>query len=60
MLKSNVQYARQVARKLAEALPDVSKSPARNALKNAIMTSDEALTEEVRARLDWILGAKQP
>ena len=57
VLKSNVGYARQVARKLAENLPDVSKSPARGALKSAIMTSKDAMTEEVRARLDWILGS---
>jgi 5'-methylthioadenosine phosphorylase len=55
VLKSNVGRARAVARKLAERLPDVTKSPARGALKNAIMTSDDVMTEEVRARLDWIL-----
>jgi 5'-methylthioadenosine phosphorylase len=59
VLRRNVSNARQVARKVAASLPDVSKSPARHALRNAIMTSNEALTEETRARLDWILAPRQ-
>jgi 5'-methylthioadenosine phosphorylase len=59
VLKSNVKHARVVAKRLAEKLPDVSKSPARGALANAVMTSPDVMTEEVRARLDWLLAPKR-
>ncbi|NUQ77247.1 MAG: S-methyl-5'-thioadenosine phosphorylase [Polyangiaceae bacterium] len=55
VLKQNVGYARQVARKLAEGLPDVSKSPAKNALKGAVMTSPQVVPEATRAKLAWLL-----
>ncbi|HLM74893.1 MAG TPA: S-methyl-5'-thioadenosine phosphorylase, partial [Polyangiaceae bacterium] len=55
VLRKNVGYARQVARKLAEALPDVSKSPAKNALRGAVMTSPQVVPEATRARLAWLL-----
>src|SRR5581483_2752270 len=36
-LRHNVSLAKDVARHLARALPDLSKSPARSALRGAIM-----------------------
>jgi 5'-methylthioadenosine phosphorylase len=55
-LKRNVELAKDVARRLARALPDVSKSPACEALKGAIMTAPSAIPEESRAKLDWLVG----
>jgi 5'-methylthioadenosine phosphorylase len=55
-LKQNVALARDVARRLARALPDVSKSPARGALRGAIMTARDTISEEARVRLDWLIG----
>lgn len=57
-LKRNVGYAREVARRLAGALPDVSASPARGALDGAIMTAPSAIPEEARARLEWLIGPR--
>ena len=56
VLKKNVGYAKEVAKNLAEGLPDVSESPARHALKNAIMTGPSHVPEATRARLEWLLG----
>jgi 5'-methylthioadenosine phosphorylase len=57
-LKGNVEKAKAVARALARALPDVSKSPARNALAGAIMTADAAIPADARSQLAWLLGDK--
>lgn len=57
-LKGNVEKARAVARALARALPDVSKSPARNALAGAIMTAPNAIPADARAQLAWLLENK--
>jgi 5'-methylthioadenosine phosphorylase len=56
VLKTNVRHAKDVVRRLATALPDVSKSPARGALAGAIMTSPGAIPDDVRTRLDWLIG----
>jgi 5'-methylthioadenosine phosphorylase len=56
VVKQNVTYAKEVARKLAASLPDVSASPARGALKGAMMTAPDRIPEEARARLEWLLG----
>jgi 5'-methylthioadenosine phosphorylase len=55
-LKRNVAHAKAVAAALARALPDVSASPARTALRGAIMTTPSALSEEARSRLEWLIG----
>ena len=55
-LKRNVELAKDVARRLARSLPDVSASPAREALRGAIMTAPSAIGEEARVRLDWLIG----
>jgi len=57
-LKGNVEKAKAVARALARALPDVSKSPARTALAGAIMTAPTAIPAEARAELAWLLTDK--
>lgn len=55
-LKRNVELAKDVARRLARHLPDVSASPARTALRGAVMTAPAAIPEEARVRLDWLIG----
>jgi 5'-methylthioadenosine phosphorylase len=57
-LRSNVAIAKDVARRLARSLPDVAASPATGALRSALMTAPEAMTEEARVRLDWLLGPR--
>jgi 5'-methylthioadenosine phosphorylase len=54
-LKKNVGHARAVVKALARALPDVTESPARTALRGAIMTDRSRLTEESRSHLSWLL-----
>jgi 5'-methylthioadenosine phosphorylase len=56
VLKENVRHAKDVVRRLAANLPDVSKSPAITALTNAIMTAPQAISDEARTRLDWLIG----
>jgi 5'-methylthioadenosine phosphorylase len=57
VLNRNVVHARDVAKNLAHRLPDVSESPARSALRSAIMTSRDAISRDVDARLAWLLGS---
>lgn len=59
VLNQNVVRARNVARTLAHRLPDVSHSPARRALQNAVITSPGAISPDARARLEWLLGPQQ-
>ncbi|MCC6555445.1 MAG: S-methyl-5'-thioadenosine phosphorylase [Polyangiaceae bacterium] len=58
VLNRNVVHAKEVARALAHGLPDVSESPARSALKNAIMTSPDAIPPDARARIEWLIGPR--
>jgi 5'-methylthioadenosine phosphorylase len=58
VLKGTIGYAKDVARKIAAAPPDVSKSPAKSALKSAVMTAPDAVTREARERLSWLLGPR--
>jgi 5'-methylthioadenosine phosphorylase len=51
VLSQNVKFAKEVVRKLAARLPDVSRSPARTALQNPARIPHEA-----RTRLDWLIG----
>ncbi|MBK8257342.1 MAG: S-methyl-5'-thioadenosine phosphorylase [Polyangiaceae bacterium] len=55
-LTKNVRYARDVAKRVAANLPDVSKSIAKDALKNAVMTAPDKITPEARERLSWLMG----
>lgn len=54
-LTKNVRFAREVARRLAANLPDVSKSAAAGALQSAVMTAPDRIPEEARQRLSWLL-----
>ena len=56
-LKRNVAVAKDVARRLAHNLPDLSKSPARTALSGAVMTDRSTIPAETRAKLSWLLGS---
>ncbi|AUX22994.1 S-methyl-5'-thioadenosine phosphorylase [Sorangium cellulosum] len=58
VLNRNIVHARNVARALAHGLPDVSRSPARSALRNAVMTSPGATSPDAQARLEWLLGPR--
>jgi 5'-methylthioadenosine phosphorylase len=59
-LRQNVSLAKDVARRLARALPDLQAdldaSPARGALRGAIMTANDAISDDARARLGWLIG----
>jgi 5'-methylthioadenosine phosphorylase len=55
-LKRNVIHAKEIARALARAMPDLSASPARTALAGAIMTGKHAIPDDVRSQLDWLIG----
>jgi len=56
VLQANVRKAREVVRVLATRLPDPSKSPASNALENAIITAPELITAETRSALAPLVG----
>ncbi|AUX43105.1 5'-methylthioadenosine phosphorylase [Sorangium cellulosum] len=58
VLNRNIVRARDVARALAHQLPDVSQSPARHALRSAIMTSPDATSPDAQARLEWLIGPR--
>jgi 5'-methylthioadenosine phosphorylase len=55
-LRRNVDLAKDVARRVARSLPDVSQSPARGALRGAIMTARSAISEEARVELGWLIA----
>ena len=55
-LTKNVRFAREVAKRLAANLPDVSRSIAKGALQNAVMTAPEKIPHDARERLAWLLG----
>jgi 5'-methylthioadenosine phosphorylase len=50
-----VDQAKVVVRQLAGRLPDVSHSPARGASSSALMTALEAVPQQARERLAWLL-----
>lgn len=58
VMAKNVSRAQAVVRHLAAALPDVSASPARGALKYAVMTRWESVPAEARARYALLLGER--
>src|SRR5262249_2045361 len=57
-LMRNVSHAKEIARVLAGALPALksrlSDSPARSALRGAIMTNKALIPSEARTTLDWL------
>jgi len=56
VMKKNVGLARRAVGELARALPDPAASPATGALKGAIMTAPERITESAKKRLAWLLA----
>ncbi len=56
VMNQNVARARAVVSALAAALPDVSASPAQGALKHAVMTRWDSVSDEARARYRLLLG----
>lgn len=60
VMHANVQKARAIVRALATRLPDASKSPTAHALKNAILTSPEHISESARKALAPILAKYYP
>jgi 5'-methylthioadenosine phosphorylase len=60
VLMKNVSAARAIVKELAAHLPDASKSPAANALKDAIMTSPDRVSRDVRAALAPLIGKYLP
>lgn len=56
VMNQNVARARAVVAALAAGLPDVSASPARGALKHAVMTRWSSVPDEARARYRLLLG----
>ncbi len=56
VLKANVANARATIRALAPNLPDASTSPARSALKHAVMTDPAKVPADVRERYRLLLG----
>ncbi len=55
-LRTMVVHAQRVVLELARDLPDFAASPARRALAGAVMTPREAMSQEARAELAWLLG----
>jgi 5'-methylthioadenosine phosphorylase len=55
-LKQNVAVAKDTIRHLAEELPDLSSSPARGALRHAVMTQRTAFSDAAQNELSWLLG----
>jgi 5'-methylthioadenosine phosphorylase len=55
-MKANVAYARAAVIALAGKLPDPTQSNAHGALRYAVMTSPEAIREDVKSRYRLLLG----
>jgi 5'-methylthioadenosine phosphorylase len=56
VLQQNVQKAREMIHALLPRLPDPSRSPASDALRNAILTAPEYVTPDIRAALAPLIG----
>lgn len=54
-LGSMIGHAKQIIVELANTVPDLSDSPATDALKGAVMTSADCLSADVRNELSWLL-----
>ena len=58
-LMKNVKFAREVAKRLAANLPDVSNSIAKGAVQNAVMTAPEKIPPATKDRLSWLLDLEK-
>ncbi|MBI4701445.1 MAG: S-methyl-5'-thioadenosine phosphorylase [Deltaproteobacteria bacterium] len=54
-LASLVELAKRVVLRLGEKLPALDTSPARTALRGAVMTAVDCMTARTRADLSWVL-----
>ena len=55
-MKKNVSLAKKAIAHLARHLPDPTKSIAHGAARGAVMTAQDAIAPDARARLSWLLG----
>jgi 5'-methylthioadenosine phosphorylase len=56
VVKKNVSLAKRTIAELSRTLPDPAKSIAAGALKGAIMTAPDTVTDAAKKRLSWLLG----
>lgn len=54
VVKENVIKAKKTLRELSRRLPDPTTSPATGALRFALMTNRQALSNETKAKLSWL------
>jgi len=55
-LKKNVELARRIIGEVVPMITETRDCICRNALQNAIITSDEAVSDEVKRRLNLLIG----
>jgi len=60
VLQTNADLAKRAVIELARALPDPELSPSSRALEGAIISEPSAISEEVRARLGWLIDRYFP
>ena len=60
VLQKNADLAKRAIVELARTLPDPEQSPAARALEGAIISEPSAISEEVRARLGWLIDRYFP
>ena len=56
VMKKNVATAKAVIKAVAPIVPDPSESPARHAMKHAVMTAPDRISPEARAKLAPLIG----
>jgi 5'-methylthioadenosine phosphorylase len=56
VLRQNAARAQSIVRKLADALPDPTLSPAASALANAIITPPDKISDRARVELEPLIG----
>jgi len=59
VLRHNVELSRRIVRELAPRLPRASESPISHALEGAVITSNDSIGSEARARLSWLLDRRR-
>jgi 5'-methylthioadenosine phosphorylase len=58
VLHANASLAKKIVLELCSLLPDPSTSPAHSALQHALLTAPNAIPEEAKARLGFLLAHK--
>ncbi len=59
VLKKNIGVARATVAALAARLPSPAKSRATGALENAVMTAPDAISDDARKKLAWLVKPKK-